>query len=514
MTATLFPIVFVSAEVPNWGAEVRVAPKAVEVKELSTSVTTAVLLDGLDYNGKQTQFFAYWDMPDVYSGQTVPGIVLLHGGGGTARKDWVNFWVRRGYAAISIYWVERESLSDPKVPSSYNWNIGPRKIGTFLDYTSPIEDQWMYHAVADTMLAQSFLAAQAGVDAERIGLCGVSWGGIIASYVMGVDERFAFAIPIYGTGYLVDSKAKISEDLVADAVKIWDPSTVLGNAKMPTLFINSNNDTYFSLNLQAKAQAAVKGSHLSIQNGLSHGHDVAFSIEEAYSFADSIVASGTGFINFLDNKLEFKNDTVITQVSYEADLPLKSATLWYTTDDDGLKYTNYKYTGTWQNQLLSTATSGSLSAQLPVDTKGYYIETVDSLNRISATPYVEFSAAVGESGITQPEFTSVVNDAESAATLPLDAILRAKSLITNGDTKPLNAMIVLAIYDKSGRMISVSAEKYSIAELTKKSCIAEIDITKLDKSLQNTIDMSAIAKAFVFDSANKLKPLCAYGELS
>ena len=35
---------------------------------------------------------------------------------------------------------------------------------------------------------------------------GVSWGGVITSTVMGIDSRFAFAIPTYGCGHMADAE--------------------------------------------------------------------------------------------------------------------------------------------------------------------------------------------------------------------------------------------------------------------------------------------------------------------
>jgi len=31
-----------------------------------------------------------------------PGVILIHGGGGTAFADWVHLWARRGYAALAM----------------------------------------------------------------------------------------------------------------------------------------------------------------------------------------------------------------------------------------------------------------------------------------------------------------------------------------------------------------------------------------------------------------------------
>lgn len=51
-----------------------------------------------------------------------------------------------------------------------------------------------HHATADRILANSLLRSLPEVDADRLGLMGISWG-VITSTVVGIDTRFAFAIP-------------------------------------------------------------------------------------------------------------------------------------------------------------------------------------------------------------------------------------------------------------------------------------------------------------------------------
>ena len=161
----------------------------------------AIFFEGLPYRGKPTKVFAWLGLPTHHDGQ-LPGVVLVHGGGGTAFREWVERWNERGFAAISI---AVEGQTDSKEPNSpfgsiaTKWNrhadSGPQRSGIYHDTDQPLADQWMYHAAADTILAHSLLRAQPGVNASKVGLMGISWGGVITSTVVGLDRRFAFAIP-------------------------------------------------------------------------------------------------------------------------------------------------------------------------------------------------------------------------------------------------------------------------------------------------------------------------------
>jgi len=61
--------------------------------------------DGEQFRGHPTRVFAYYASPATLDpktakGERFPAVVLLHGGGGTAFRDWAKLWAKRGYAAI------------------------------------------------------------------------------------------------------------------------------------------------------------------------------------------------------------------------------------------------------------------------------------------------------------------------------------------------------------------------------------------------------------------------------
>jgi hypothetical protein len=63
----------------------------------------AYFLQSVPYNNAPTHVFAYVGIPSIATKDNpVPGVVLIHGGGGTAFYDWVKMWNDWGYAAIAI----------------------------------------------------------------------------------------------------------------------------------------------------------------------------------------------------------------------------------------------------------------------------------------------------------------------------------------------------------------------------------------------------------------------------
>ena len=83
-------------------------------------------------------------------------MLLLHSVGGSAQA-----------AGFRVATFEAD-ITEGGAPITNSW-AGPARVGVFNDAQLPLTNQWMYHAVADIMLAHSLLAAQPGVDARKIG---------------------------------------------------------------------------------------------------------------------------------------------------------------------------------------------------------------------------------------------------------------------------------------------------------------------------------------------------------
>ena len=152
-----------------------------DVFEITPGEMHALYFDALEYEGNATRAFALIQLPEGASAENkVPGIVLVHGGGGSAFDEWVTRWVERGYAAISIavegQTNERyEKESGKKAWKQHDW-AGPHRTGIYADMSKVIEEQWMYHAVADTVLANSLMRSLPEVETSKVGIMGISWG--------------------------------------------------------------------------------------------------------------------------------------------------------------------------------------------------------------------------------------------------------------------------------------------------------------------------------------------------
>lgn len=255
---------------------------------------------GEDYKGQSTRVFAYYANPATLEAtnageRTFPAVVLVHGGGGTAFKEWTELWARCGYAAIAMDLAgcgpQRKRLADGGPGQSDEEKFGA--IG------EPSQNQWTYHAVANVILAHSLIRSFKEVDAGRSAVTGISWGGYLTCIVAGLDSRFKAAVPVYGCGFLHDNSvwlsrfAKMTPKHKDRWVRLWDPSMYVGSATMPVFFINGTNDFAYPLDSYSKTYGLVKGKrNLRITVNMPHGHQQGWAPKEIGLFVDQYLKSG------------------------------------------------------------------------------------------------------------------------------------------------------------------------------------------------------------------------------
>lgn len=285
----------------------------------------ALTYDGIAINGKKTKVFAYIGFPEnAVAGKLVPAMVLVHGGGGHAFAEWIKIWNDRGFAAIAMD-------TTGHFPSSTGKGIAGRESDNRTDYwthgmtmdfaengfvdapdnnmdnsnacDAPYEEQWLFHAITRVILAHNLLRADTRIDSNRIGLTGISWGGVISSLVIGYDNRYAFAIPIYGSGFLSFGLSAIQANFKnSDTKRFWSAEDRFSNVAFPVLWLAWSRDPCFSIHSNSLSYLATKsqGAILSLQMDMGHSHYSGWILEESYRFAKSIVLSGEGLAQFID----------------------------------------------------------------------------------------------------------------------------------------------------------------------------------------------------------------------
>ena len=333
----------------------------------------AIYFDGLAWKGRPTRVFAWLGLPGNGNGM-LPAIVLIHGGGGTAFREWVGKWTQRGYAAISIA-VEGQTDEAEDVPAGArrSWKRhawpGPSRQGIYADSSEPLTDQWMYHAVADAVLANSLLRSLPRIDPDKVGIMGISWGGVIASTVIGIDPRFAFAIPTYGCGHLFDSANHWGEALGGNRLyrEVWDPMVRIDRVRTPVLWLSWPGDEAFPLDCQAACYRSAPGPNMvSLIPGMGHSHRAGWSPPDSYAFADSVVSLGKPWHSEVASSLA--NGSV--RVEMRSAKPLDSASLVWTGDSG---FTGFREWVQSPAKLSREGANWQVTAELPDAATAWFV---------------------------------------------------------------------------------------------------------------------------------------------
>lgn len=229
-----------------WGA-----PPALDVEWLGESAVGELALRELRYTGSHwrgepQRVFARYATPP--GDGPFPAILQIHGGGQTAYQENVVWFAKHGYACLSFDWSGlRDGRSQDVV------TLWPEELaGEYLGSGDGQEtDVLLYHVLEAASRGIDVLASRPEVDADRIGVQGISWGGLAAWVLNGKDDRVKAVVPVYGTGGLVDhwngegmGLRRRPEAWQARWVAAFDPASFTETQHGPVMFLNGTNDFF------------------------------------------------------------------------------------------------------------------------------------------------------------------------------------------------------------------------------------------------------------------------------
>ncbi len=369
--------------------------------ESGISGVKALMYEGAEFEGKKSAVFAHIGFPETKKGEKVPAVVLVHGGGGRAYAQWVKNWNDHGFAAISmslrgfvpdeegkgLLITESQGYKSEKFNYSDEYSALPEGYCIY-DENEKIENVWLYLAVANVILAHNVLRSFDEIDNEKIGISGISWGGITTSKVIAYDNRFAFAIPIYGSGNLYTSMSNVGAPFtVGKAKKIWDVSEKYKDIKFPVFWMCWSHDACFDIYPNSLSYLQTKGSgalFAAIEDWY-HSHIDGWAREEEYRFAKSIVSGEKPLVKPVTEPEGF--GSVSFEISNGENV---SAKLYYLTEP--MKFNEEKKPD-YEWKILPCVVKGNkVSVDIPKDADNYYIELTENFqgeNYVTTTSYVK-----------------------------------------------------------------------------------------------------------------------------
>jgi len=129
-----------------------------------------------------------------------PGMLVLHGGGGSAEVEKALAWAERGYVAVA---PDLPGIASPQKLTDTKGRWNKLKYGEGRWAASPdASASVIFDAVLAAMKSLYLLRAQPDVDAKRIGVVGISWGGYMTTMVCGLaGDQVRAGFAVYGCGF-------------------------------------------------------------------------------------------------------------------------------------------------------------------------------------------------------------------------------------------------------------------------------------------------------------------------
>ncbi len=344
----------------------------------------AVFFDGMEYNGKPAQIFAYIGFPENASAENpVPAMVLVHGGAGHAYAEWVKYWIDNGYAAISVDGFGQQPAEGYYRGDNDNdsWTLNPESHMTIDELRSadePFKEQWFYHYVSDVILSNTIIRNDERVIADKVGVTGISWGSIATSAAICFDSRFAFAVPVYGSAFLNHSTAAIGACCqAAGYINAWEPSHFIDKIDMPILYVNGDSDPFFSANCTTASAANAKNASVTFVNGMQHGQHPGAYQPEILRFADEQTGRGDGNIKI--SQVSFDGKRAVVSFDAPEDIGNLKIKVYYR--DSELEYDGLEIKKDWKSKS-GIVLDDVGNVKVPKNAKMFYLSVEGKTGRM------------------------------------------------------------------------------------------------------------------------------------
>ena len=129
-----------------------------------------------------------------------PGILVLHGGAGSAEVEKAMAWAGRGFVAVA---PDLPGIAEPKKLTFTKGRFSSLKYGEGRWTANPdASESVIFDAVLSAMKSLYLLRAQPNVDTANIGVVGSSWGGYMTTMVCGLaGDQVKAGMALYGCGF-------------------------------------------------------------------------------------------------------------------------------------------------------------------------------------------------------------------------------------------------------------------------------------------------------------------------
>lgn len=318
-----------------------------------------------------------------------PGILMYHGGGGTAEGLVNNL---QTYAALGYVTMALDEPGIASIANSSSYSTGPWKSvvpgeGPKLNVVGGIQNSTLYDAIIGSIEAFNLLSSQPNVDAQKMAVTGSSWGGYLTTFTAGLlGSRVKAAYSTWGCGFYETgsfwskSISQMPSHYQSDWLTYLDAGRRAKDITASYFIDQATNDTYFWPEAVSATLNAITGTknHVTMAN-LNHATlSSSAAMKQRYmSYYLKGVGSPFGTINITSSDMQLDGSLKINiNVSLPVGVSLSSVQLYYSVPSS-----------TWQTrnwiEIQATLINGNnyqaiLPASLVNQKVNYYANMIDT----------------------------------------------------------------------------------------------------------------------------------------
>jgi cephalosporin-C deacetylase-like acetyl esterase len=355
----------------------------------SGSGTAAISTKRFTFKSKDGVNTIYAIMAYPKAAGVYPGILMYHGGGGTAEGLVNNL---QTYAALGYVTMAIDEPGIASIANSSSYSTGPWKSvvpgeGPKLNVVGGIQNSTLYDAIIGSIEAFNLLSSQSNVDDQKMAVTGSSWGGYLTTFTAGLlGSRVKAAYSTWGCGFYEtgsfwsNSIAQMPSHYQSDWLTYLDAGRRAKDITAPYFIEQATNDTYFWPEAVSATLNAITGTknHVTMAN-LNHATlSSSAAMKQRYmNYYLKGVGSPFATINVTSSDMQLEGSLKINmKVSLPAGVSLSSVQLYYSIP-----------TLTWQArnwiELPATLVNGNnyqaiLPASLVNQGVNYYANMIDT----------------------------------------------------------------------------------------------------------------------------------------
>lgn len=179
-----------------------------------------------------------------------PGLMVLHGGGGTAEIEKAIRWAKQGYIVVTL---DLPGIAEPKKATQSSGYWKSFAYGTHRFTASPdITYSTIFDGVLAALQGLYLLRDQPDVQRKHIGITGISWGGYTTTILTGLAPSYISAsFSSYGAGFYDTNSVFLHElnKMPADERTVWlkylDAGRRANKITAPFFIAAASNDNWF-----------------------------------------------------------------------------------------------------------------------------------------------------------------------------------------------------------------------------------------------------------------------------